>query len=137
MAALPDCPCQVMRAWGGGRGTLHAPPLRLTHHEAGAFQPDQQRILWGSKLNQWGRMGGRRVAGQELLASHLAVGLTPYCCFQLCQPLLQLRNLGEDEEGEVAGCLILESETVSSLSPCSPWRSGQTGPALASSTAQR
>lgn len=29
-------------------------------------------------MHQWGRMGGRRVAGQEPLAPHLALGLAPH-----------------------------------------------------------
>ena len=95
VAAPWDCPPAKCSGHGvGGKAPCVPPSPCLTHHEAGALQPDRQRVLWGRKLHQWGRMGGRRVAGQEPLAPHLALGLASHRRLQLRQPLLQLRDLG-------------------------------------------
>lgn len=58
-------------------------------------------------------MEGRGAAGLELLAPYLAVRLVPHHRLQLCQPLLQLRNLETREaRAERAGQPILGSNAV-------------------------
>ena len=135
-AAPPQC-CGHGR--GDGDPACPPRPAGLTTRLV-PFSPTSSGFC-GEETASGGAGGGGQESGGAGAppAPHLALGLEPHRRLQLCQALLQLRHLraGGGEGGGEASGPPRGGQARLPAPPRSPWRSGQSAPAPAASTARR